>query len=139
MSQRITSIELAEIATVSAKPVQTRVERNFGLPTGIYAATVGAYLAFLGVMASAFLTGELVLPMVVFVVYIVMAFGVPGFWARMNPDNSSSPLSWGQFRNRGIMIESGRLSAFEASVQVLMLPALILVWGVAVAIIAATT
>lgn len=137
MSQRITGVELADVAVTTAAPVQTRVERNFGLPTGLYVATVGAYLAFLGIMSAAFLTGELAIPMVIFVLYIIMAFGLAGFWTRMRPDNPTAPLSWGQFRNRGIVTETGPLTAFEAGVQVLMLPLLIVGWGVAIAIIAA--
>ena len=136
MSQRITGIELAKAAIITTAPVQTRVDRNFGLPTGLYALTVGAYLAFVGVMASAFLTGQLVVPLAIIAFSIIFGFGVTRSWATMKPDHPEMPLSWGQFGNRGIMTLTGHLTAREASVQVLILPVLILVWGVAVAIIA---
>jgi hypothetical protein len=137
MSKHVSTSELATLATVTSAPALTRVDRTFELPTGLYAATVGLYLAFLGVMAASFVNPELAIPMVIFVFFIVVAFGVAGKWASMQPANESQPLSLGQFRNRGIMTLSGKLTAGEASVQVLMLPALIFVWGLAVATIAA--
>lgn len=137
MSQRITGVELAKAATITTAPVQTRVDRNFGLPTGLYALTVGAYLAFVGVMATAFMTGQLLVPLVIIAFSIIFGFGVTRSWATMKPDHPEKPLSWGQFGNRGIMTLTGHLTAAEASVQVLILPVLILVWGVTVAIIAA--
>lgn len=139
MSQRIGGAELVQAATVSAAPVQTRVDRNFGLPTGLYVGTVGGYFAFLALMGLLFMAGDLAIPMVTFVLYIVMAFGLCGVWATMKPENPSVPLSWGQFSNRGIHTASGLLTANEASIQVLMLPALVLVWGVSIAVIVALT
>lgn len=137
MSQRITGLELAEAAIITTAPAQTRVDRNFGLPTGLYAVTVGAYLAFVGVMASAFMTGQLAVPLAIIAFSIIFGFGVTRSWATMKPGHPEKPLSWGQFGNRGIMTLTGHLTAKEASVQVLILPVLILVWGVTVAIIAA--
>ena len=137
MSQRIAGAELADVATVSATPTQTRVDRNFGLPNGLYVATVGLYVAFLAIMASLFLNAELIIPMVLFVGFIVFAFGLAGYWAAMGPENDSKPLSWGQFSNRGIQTLSGPLTSGEASAQVLILPVLIVVWGLAIAVIAA--
>ena len=42
-----------------------------------------------------------------------------------------------QFRLHGIMTATGPLTASEARIQVLTLPALILLWGVVVAVLAA--
>jgi hypothetical protein len=137
MSERIASAELTRIANIGAAPEITRVDRNFGLPTGLYALTVGSYLAFFAIMSAAFLTGELAIPMVIFVLYVVMAFGLCAQWTRMKPENRSAPLTWGQFANRGIVTHTGRLTAGQASAQVLIMPALIVVWGLSVAIIAA--
>lgn len=137
MSERISSADLNRIASIADAPERTRVDRNFGLPTGLYAATVGSYLAFLAIMGAAFMTGELAIPMAIFVVYIVMAFGLAGQWAAMKPENRTRPLTWGQFVNRGIVTQTGELGAGGATVQVLILPVLIVVWGLAVAVIAA--
>ena len=137
MSKRISTAELAQVAAVTAAPVQTRVDRNFGLPSGLYAATVGLYLAFIGLMAVLFANPELAIPLVVIAAFIAFGFGVAGVWAKMQPENDTRPLSWGQFSNRGIQTLSGPLTASQASVQVLILPVLILVWGLAIAVIVA--
>lgn len=139
MAERISKEDLARIATITDTPVLTRVDRSFGLPSGLYAATVALYLGFIGLMATLFLNSELVIPMVVFAGFVVFAFGLAGFWTRMKPDNFTSPLSWGQFSSRGIQTLSGHLTSGEAAAQVLILPVLILAWGVAIAVIVALT
>lgn len=139
MSQHITSKEIEQIAQISDSPVQTKVDRNFGLPTGLYAGTVFCYLAFLGIMSTLFINSQLAIPMVVIVGFVILAFGVAGKWAGMKPDNDTRPLSWDQFSHRGIQTLSGPLTVGEASAQVLVLPLLILVWGVAIAVIVALT
>lgn len=139
MSQRLTQQELQGLAVITDVPVRTRVDRNFGLPTGLYVATVALYLAFIGLMASLFMNPELAIPMVIFAGFVLMAFGLAGYWAKMQPDNDTAPLTWGQMTARGIDTLSGRLTASEAAIQVLTLPVLILGWGLAVAVIVAFT
>lgn len=141
MTQRLTRQELQALAIVTAPAVRTptRVDRNFGLPTGLYVATVGLYLAFIAVMAVTFMNPELAIPVVIFAGFVLMAFGLAACWTKMQPDNDTAPLSWGQFASRGIDTLSGRLTANEAAVQVLTLPVLILGWGLAVAVIVAFT
>ncbi|MEP7222732.1 MAG: hypothetical protein ABI673_08710 [Novosphingobium sp.] len=140
MTKHSSRTELSQVASLRLPPSlgEATTDRTFELPVGLYIATVGSYLGFLGLMAVTFMTGELVLPMIVFVLYIGMAFGVPTVWARMNPHTSSQALSWQQFKNRGIQTGSGWLSASSATAQVLTLPVLILLWGVAGVIIAAS-
>ena len=139
MSERIATHQLNQVATVSAAPIQTRVDRNFGLPTGLFVATVGLYLFFLATLTTMFGNAELIIPMTVMMGFVVIAFGLAGKWAAMKPDNDTRPLSWGQFSNRGIQTLSGPLTAGEASVQVLLLPVLIVFWGLCIAVIAALT
>jgi hypothetical protein len=118
-------------------PPTTEIIRNFDLPTRLFAATVGLYFAFLGVMAFAFADPRLIVPMGIFYIYIIMAFGVPALWVRMKPDHADRPLSWRQFMREGVDTHTGRLAGRDATVQVLLLPTLILGWGVAMAAIAA--
>jgi len=118
-------------------PFETKVGRSFDLPPILHAATVGLYLAFLGVMAFAFQDRGLIIPMAIFVMYIVMAFGVPAMWVRMKPTHPSKALRWADFSRFGIDTYTGNLSAKDATSQVLMLPILILGWGLAIAVIAA--
>lgn len=139
VSKHVSEDVLKEVAFVTGQPVRTRVDRSFELPNGLYAATVALYLSFVGLMAALFLNPELAIPMVVFGSFIVFAFGIAGCWAKMKPDNHAAPMTWGQLAVRGIDTLSGRLTASEAAIQVLMLPVLILGWGLAVAAIVAFT
>lgn len=137
MSQHITPARLATLAAVSDAPPRTRTERNFDLPVSLFVITVCSYLAFFAVMAATFMTGELMIPMSIFVLTVLMIFGVPTMWTRMRPDDTSHALSWSAFSQKGIVTQTGRLTAGEASAQVLVLPVLVVFWGVIVAIIAA--
>jgi hypothetical protein len=122
----------------SADPVRSQVEvdRNFGLPSALYGATVACYLGFLLVVGTAFANPELAIPMVIFTVFIGAGFGVPALWTRLR-NNPSAPPTLGEFAARGIMTHTGRLAPRDATVQVLILPVLLVVWGLSVAVIAA--
>ena len=139
MAEHISQQDLARIATITDAPAQTKIDRTFGLPIGLYMVTVGAYLAFLVLMATMLLNPGLVIPLAICALSVIAGFGVPTMWARMNPENDSRPLTFGQFQHRGIDILTGHLTATEATVQVLILPVLILAWGIACAVIVALT
>ncbi|HMP56881.1 MAG TPA: hypothetical protein PKD92_09955, partial [Novosphingobium sp.] len=128
MSKLIATPALNEVAAVSAEPARTRVDRNFGLPTGLFVATVVCYLGFVGLMATLFANPGLAIPLVIFAGFIIAAFGLAGWWAWMAPENDTRPLTWGQFVHRGVQTGTGLLTAGQASVQVLILPVLILFW-----------
>ena len=115
---------------------QVEVDRNFGLPTALYGATVAGYLGFLALMLASFAAPALAIPMVIFAGIIIAGFGVPTIWTRL-VGNRSAPLSFGAFRNTGVMTHTGRCAPRDAAIQVLILPVLIVFWGVAVSIIAA--
>lgn len=127
-------------ARIVAQPAtvrhQVEADRNFGLPTTFYGATVGCYLGFLVIVGSAFANPVLAIPMAIFVLFIVAGFGIPAVWTRL-AGNTSEPQTLGEFEARGIMTETGRLAARDATIQVLILPVLLVVWGLAVAVIAA--
>lgn len=139
MAKHVSKPDLTSIAAVADVPTRAKVDGNFGLPTGLYAATVGLYLAFIGLMGLLFANPELAIPLVVFAGFVIFAFGVAGYWTKMNPDNDNSPLTWRQLSSRGIQTLSGRLRAGEAAAQVLVLPVLIFAWGLAIAVIVALT
>jgi hypothetical protein len=115
---------------------QVEVDRNFGLPTALYGATIACYLSFLLIVGSAFANPVLAIPMAVIVLLVVAGFGVPAIWTRLK-GKLSEPETLGEFETRGIMTNTGRLGAGEATTQVLILPVLLVVWGLAVAVIAA--
>lgn len=135
MTQHASHAELKAVATVSTAPSQHKVDRTFELPVSLYGITVGCYLGFLALMSVLFMNGELVLPMVVIVFSIIAGFGLCGQWSAMKPGKDSHALTSGQFANRGIQTLSGKLTAAEASAQVLILPVLLMCWGLAIAVI----
>lgn len=114
-----------------------QVDRTFELPRGLYIATVSCYLGFLAIMATGFSSPGLIVPMGIFVIFIVPGFGVPAIWTKLTPENASTAKSWGELRSSGIATLTGRLSRSEASIQMLILPVLIVMWGLAVVTIAA--
>lgn len=126
----------ARIVGAPTNVAAVQIDRSFNLPGGLYAATVGCYLAFLGVLAVAFLNPVLVIPMVIFALFIVAGFGVPAIFTRLK-GNDSEPMTMGEFERDGIMTNTGRLKPRDATIQVLILPVLIVAWAMAIAVIAA--
>jgi hypothetical protein len=138
MSVRVDSKLLVAEARIVPAPVQRACEdRTFGLPWGLHAAYFGLFLTYLGVMAVGFPHPEMVLPMAVFVVFTAAFYIVPMLWAVMKPDHGSRAISMAQLMARGISVETGHSSGGAAVAQVLVLPVLILFWGLAVVTIAA--
>jgi hypothetical protein len=149
MSEFATRATLDRIAVVVVNPTRVgdtgqsgprqSIDRGFGLPTGLYVATIALYLGFLAVMAGAFANPSLALPMTVIVFLVAVAFAVPAIWVRMRPENTQKAPTYGNFRSRGIETGSGHLDSRSAAVQVMIMPLLIFVWGLCVAVIAALT
>ena len=140
MAERLTREHVAERAIIHEAPAlraPTKVDRSFELPGRLFVATAGCYLAFIATMALGFGNPHLVIPLAICAIFIVMAFAVPALWMRMKPDHSTPLSSWSRFDRQGIMTAFGRSSASAATVQVLILPVLILVWGLAVVTVAA--
>jgi hypothetical protein len=128
----------AEAGELIPAPVDTnRRTRHFDLPVALHVATVALYFAFLGVMAFAFQSKEMILPMAIFIVYIAMAFGVPALWTKMKPLHLDRASCWQAFERDGIDCATGTLTSGQAMAQVLILPVLILGWAIVVAVIAA--
>ncbi len=115
---------------------QTIVDRSFELPKGLYIATVAIYMAYLVLMWSAFQAGHMAVIMSICIISVGAGFGVPALWALMKPDHDHSNMSWQQFVRNGIETHTGILKAKDATIQMMILPVLILMWGVAVVIIA---
>ena len=138
MSKHFTRELVAEQAAIVEAPRKRHeTDRTFELPMGLYAATVSLYLGFLAVMATGLSTPGLVIPMVIFTLFIVAGFGVPAIWARLDPPTASRPMSFAKLRRDGIRTLTGRLSATDATVQMLILPVIIFCWGVTTVGIAA--
>ena len=140
MAERVSRQLVAEKAILHPEAAllpPTVVDRSFELPTALYIMTALLFLGFMAVTAIGFATRELILPVAVIVLFIVGFFGVPTMWVRMVPESRRAALSWSRFRAEGIATEFGRVTANQAMVQVLILPVLIFLWGIAVVFIAA--
>jgi hypothetical protein len=142
MTRKLDRTQIAQVARVVtpatvAQPAVEHPPRTFELPGVLFGLSAAAYFGFVALLATAFATGELILPAAVIAILITAGFGVPALWARMQPGSAGRALGWGEFRRRGIMTHTGRMTAGDATVQVLILPTLILLWAVAVATIAA--
>lgn len=110
---------------------------TFELPSGIYAASLGCFVTFLATMAVGFGNPELGILMAIFGVFFAGFYGIPVLFVKESPEGANKALTWGQFRSSGIMTLTGRLPAGEALAQVLVLPVLIVLWGIACVLIAA--
>jgi|SRR5690606_13185978 len=140
MVESLTRERVAEQAIIHDTPdlhQPTAVDRTFELPAGLYLGTAAGYLGFVALMTLGFGNPRLIIPLAIIVLFIAMFFGVHAMWMRMKPDHVQGLTSWDRFRRHGVMTAFGRASAGAATVQVLILPVLIFVWGLAVVTIAA--
>lgn len=138
MSKHFLREEIATQAKVTTgTPAVHEVDRTFELPRGLYIASVACYLGFLAILATGFSTPGLIIPMAIFAFFIIGGFALPAIWATLKPESKSKAKTWAAFRSRGVMTNTGRLNGGEAAVQVLILPVLIVLWGLAVVTIAA--
>ncbi|RIV89310.1 hypothetical protein [Aurantiacibacter zhengii] len=139
MVEQLTREKIAQQADIriEAPRVVPPTDRTFELPTGLYVATVALFLGFIGTLALGFGNPEMVIPFIIFAFFVVAGFGVPALWTRLAPATKSKPKTWARFRQEGIMTPYGRASARDATVQVLILPALIFAWGLICITIAA--
>lgn len=140
MSKHFTREQVAEQADIR-KEVRKSVEvdRSFEMPKALYGATVACYLGFVGIMAVGFPTPGLIIPMAIFAFFIVAGFALPTIWTRLqaNGQAQKEPASTGRLFGDGIMTNTGRLSGKDAAAQMLILPVLIVLWGIATVTIAA--
>ena len=140
MAERITRLDIAEKAIVHTDlPIRlpTKVDRSFELPTGLYAAMAALFFGFVAVMAIGFGAPGMVVPTGIIVVFIACFFAVPAVLVRTHPESRQPAMTWARFRREGIATHYGPASARDATIQVLILPVLIFLFGVAVAAIAA--
>ena len=140
MAERITRLEIADKAIVHTDlPVRRpmTVDRSCELPTGLYAAMAALFFGFVAVMAIGFGAPGMVVPTGIIVVFIACFFAVPAVLVRTHPETRQPAMTWQRFQREGIATHYGPASAREATIQVLILPVLIFLFGVAVAAIAA--
>ena len=122
---------------VSLTLLDRRTRRSFDLHPALFAATLGGFLVYLAVMAVTFMTPELIIPFAIFFITIVAAFAVPALWTRVDGPKIGRMPDWHAFLHDGIDTGSGHLSGRSAAIQVLIMPAMLVAWGLIVALICA--
>ena len=140
MAERLARQLLSDQAIIheaSALRLPHTVDRNFELPGGLYVAMAALFFAAAGVMAFGFAAPGMLVPTGIIAVFIAMFFAVPALWMGMKPENPQRLTPWRRFRRDGIMTAYGHSTAGAATIQVLILPVLILLWGITVVTIAA--
>jgi hypothetical protein len=126
-------------ARVVAPPPALRSceDHNFELPTPLYLTMAALLSGFLAVLAIGLADPGLIVPMGINFVFLTAFFGIPVIFVRASRAGHSA-LGWSEFLQRGIMTATGHNSGREAAVLVLMLPAFIFLWAIAIVAIVAT-
>ena len=138
MTTRQKSEVLVARDEIVAAPVPRACDdQSFELPGGLYAAMAIMFAGFVAVLSLAFRGGHMAVSYGVIFAFIAAFFAVPAIFPQMKTDSRTKALSWAMFRYKGIQTATGRSSATEATVLVLLLPFLILCFGIAVATSAA--
>jgi len=139
MSAHLQSAALLERDEIVAPPaLRACGDQSFEFPTGLYGAMAAMLFGFMAVMAIGFASPGLVVPIGIIVVFLTAFFAIPCLFVTTVPDGMASrALRWSDFMHNGVETETGHTSGGEAFTLVLILPFLILCWGIAVSIIAA--
>lgn len=138
MTRKLTRDILAARAELAPPPAARACEdHNFELPPAVHMVMGGLFLGFVGVLCLALANPGLAVPFGIFAAFILAFFAVPAVLVKASPDAGAQAMRWSEFMRRGIATEHGRCSGREAVVLVLMLPAFIFLWAVAVAAIVA--
>jgi hypothetical protein len=140
MSRHLSRTALETDATIVSAPHArpNRVDRAFDLHPALYGATLAGFGGFLVLMWAAFGEAQLAITFAICIVFIGMYFAIPTVFARV--DGRAGPFaSWGDFMREGFDCLTGHLTAKETIAQVLIMPAMLLFWGLCVAVIKALT
>lgn len=137
MTTRVkTEILVARNEIVAAPAQRACDDQSFELPKRLYGAMAALFWGFVAVLSLSFRGGHMAVVYGVIFAFIAAFFAIPAIFPAMAPDRKKA-LSWAAFRVRGIRTATGRSSAGEATVLVLLLPFLIFCFAIAVATIGA--
>ena len=139
MSGRLKRAQLLARNEVVVAPEERAChDQSFEFPAGIYAAMALLFTGFIAVLSLAFRGGHMAVVYGVIFAFIAAFFAVPTLFPRMVPrEDRRKGMTWTDFAHRGIATATGQTTAREATILVLLLPFLILCFGIAVAAIAA--
>jgi len=137
MTTRVTPEVLLERDEIVEAPAQRACQdQSFELPGGLYKGMALMFAGFIAVLALAFRGGHMPVAFGVIFAFLAAFFAIPSMFPPMARDGAK-PLKWFDFGRKGIATATGRTSAFEAAILVLLLPFLVLCFAIAVTTIAA--
>jgi len=130
-SRQNPEVLIARDEIVAAPVARACEDQSFELPGGLYAAMVILFAGFIAVLGLGFSGGHMAVAYGVIFAFLAAFFAIPAMFQQ------KQGLSWSMFRYKGVETPSGRTSAAEATVLVLLLPFVVLCFGIAVVTIAA--
>lgn len=137
MTRRIDHAKLLAREEIVSTPFPRACEdHGFELPPVIFRAMAGLFFGFLAVLTVGLAEPQLVVPMGVNFIFLTAFFAVPAIFVGATPGESRS-LHWPEFMRTGIETATGHSSGREAAVLILVLPALIFFWALAIVTIVA--
>jgi hypothetical protein len=119
---------LEQKAVLHAAPTlrPNRHRRTFDLHPAVHVMIAGAWLLFVGILCTAFMGDNLVIPTAINVIGVVALFLVPALWARVVPDDGLPRQSWEEFLREGVETYTGPLATRDALAQIFTLPILLI-------------
>jgi hypothetical protein len=129
---------LARDEVVAPPVARSCTDQSFELPPALYIVMGAFFFGFVAVLSLAFGNPGMAVPFGVIVSFLIAFFAVPAIFVRAAPrENGTRSLCWSEFIEKGVAIEHGRCSGPGAAVLVLLLPALIFCFALAIALIVA--
>jgi hypothetical protein len=138
-TRQIPEVLVARDEIVAPPGLRACDDQSFELPGRLYAAMVAMFAGFVLVLSFAFRGGHMAVSYGVIFAFIAAFFSIPAIFPKMTSGRRRKALSWAMFNYKGIVTQTGRMSAKEATVLVLLLPFLVFCFAVAVAMIASFT
>lgn len=136
MTKLISPTAIDALADRVALPRHNRMERTFDLHPALHVAVFGGFALYLAIMWAAFHERSLVIPFAIFFFFLAAFFVVPAAWVRV--ESRPGPFAtWGDFLREGLESATGHATARETMAQVLIMPVMLVLWGVIVALIRA--
>jgi hypothetical protein len=134
-------VEVIESKARIVAPPQLRRNRHartFDLHPAVHLALAGIWLLFVGILSTAFMGPDLLIPTAINVIGVTALFLVPGLWARVTPDDGLPRQSFAEFLREGVETYTGPLATRDALAQIFTLPLLLLGLASAMVIIKLT-
>ena len=138
MTGRQTQQQLLAQGEIVARAVRSvpAAIRASNFPAGIYIAMATMFTGFVAVLGLAFRGGHMAVVVRRHIRFHRCLLCGAGNVSAVAAREKHRALSWSEFGDRGIMTATGHSSAREATILVLLLPFLILCFGIAVVAIA---